>query len=166
MFTKMHLVPMNKGERRKELTIPRLELLAVLIAIRAANFVTKELRLKITDSILWTDSQCVLYWLKTKKPLSVFVENRIREIKLEEDVTFHYVNTLHNPSDYATSGLSVQEIMCSSLWWHGPSWLQEEDTFWPVRNPSDTAPEVLQQANSEVRKLNPEVSHVTVDEGK
>ena len=166
MFTKMHLVPMNKGESRKELAIPRLELLAVLIAIRVANFVTKELRLKITDRILWTDSQCVLYWLKTKKPLSVFVEDHIREIKLEKDVTFHYVKTLHNPLDYATSGLSVQEIMCSSLWWHGPSWLQEEDIFWPVRNPSDTAPEVLQQANSEVRKLNPEVSHVTVDEGK
>ena len=152
MFSKMRLVPMNKGERRKELTIPRLELLAVLIGIRAANFVTKELRLKITDRILWTDSQCVLYWLKTKKPLSVFVENRIREIKLEEDVTFRYVPTLHNPSDYATRGLSVQEIMCSSLWWHGPSWLQEEDTLWPVRNPSDTTPEVLQQANNEVRK--------------
>ena len=122
MFSKMRLVPMNKGERRKELTIPRLELLAVLIGIRAANFVTKDLRLKITDRILWTDSQSVLYWLKTKKPLSVFVENRIREIKLEEDVTFRYVPTLHNPSDYATRGLSVQEIMCSSLWWHGPSW--------------------------------------------
>ena len=166
MFSKMRLVPMNKGERRKELTIPRLELLAVLIGIRAVNFVTKELRLKITDRILWTDSQCVLYWLKTKKPLSVFVENRIREIKLEEDVTFRYVPTLHNPSDYATRGLSVQEIMCSSLWWHGPSWLQEEDMLWPVRNPSDTTPEVLQQANNEVRKSNPEVSHVTVDEGK
>ena len=90
---------------------------------------------------------------KTKKPSSVFLENHIREIKLEEDVTFRYVPTLHNPADYATRGLSVQEIMYSSLWWHGPSWLQEEDTFWPVRNPSDTTPEVLQQANSEVRKL-------------
>ena len=52
MFSKIHLVPMNKGESRKELTIPCLKLLAVLIGIREANFVTKELRLKITDRIL------------------------------------------------------------------------------------------------------------------
>ena len=67
IFSRMRLVPVNKGKGRKELTIPWLELLAVLIGIRAANFVTKQLRLKITDRILWTDSQCVLYWLKTKK---------------------------------------------------------------------------------------------------
>ena len=73
MFSKMRLVPVNKGKGRKELTIPSLELLAVIIGIRAANFVTKQLRLKITDRILWTDSQCVLYWLKTRKLLSVFV---------------------------------------------------------------------------------------------
>ena len=166
IFSKMRLVPVNKGKGRKELTIPRLELLAVLIGIRAANFVTKQLRLKITDRILWTDSQCVLYWLKTKKLLSAFVENRVGEIKLEKDISYRYVPTLYNPSDHATRGLSVQEIMCSSLWWHGPSWLQEDDTFWPVTSPSDIIPEVLQQANSEIRKSSVEVSHVTVEEGK
>ena len=46
IFSKMRLVPVNKGKGRKELTIPRLELLAVLIGIRAVNFVTKQLRLK------------------------------------------------------------------------------------------------------------------------
>ena len=86
MFSKMRLVPVNKGKGRKELTIPHLELLAVLIGIRAANFVTKQLRLKITNRILWTDSQCVLYWLETKKLLSVFVESRVREIKREKDI--------------------------------------------------------------------------------
>ena len=55
--------------------------------------------------------------------------------------------------------------MCFSLWWHGPSWLQE-DEFWPVKSPSDVIPEVLQQANSEIRKSNVELSHVTVDKGK
>ena len=166
MFSKMRLVPVNKGKGRKELTIPRLELLAVLIGIRAANFVMKHLRLKITDRILWIDLQCALYWLKTKKILSVFVEGRVREIKREKDITYGYVPTLYNPSDHATRGLSEQEIMCSSLWWHGPSWLQEDDKFWPVKSPSDIIPEVLQQANSEIRKSNLEVSHVTVDEGK
>ena len=87
LFSKMRLVPVNEGKGRKELTIPHLELLAVLIGIRAANFVTKQLRLKITDRILWTDLQCVLYWLKTKKLLSVFVESCVREIKREKYMT-------------------------------------------------------------------------------
>ena len=41
--------------------MPRLELLAMLIGVRAANFVSKELRLTIPEGILWTDSQCVLH---------------------------------------------------------------------------------------------------------
>ena len=89
-ISKMRLVPVNRGKNKKELTIPQLELLAILIGIRAVNFVTKELRLKISERILWTDSQCVLHWLKTKKPLSIFVENSLKEIKLEKDVSFHY----------------------------------------------------------------------------
>ena len=52
----------------------------MLIGIRAIKFVTKELKLKMARRIFWTDSQCVLHWLKTKKPLSVFIENRIEEI--------------------------------------------------------------------------------------
>ena len=134
----------SKKEKNKELTIPRLELLAVLIGIRAIKFVTKILRLKIARKILWTDSQCMLHWLKTKKPLSIFIENRIEEIKSERDVIFHYVATYHNPSDLATRGLSVQDIMCSSLWWYGPSWLHDDDTLWPAWNFSYVAPEVLQ----------------------
>ena len=45
----MRLVPANRGKNKRELTIPRLELLAILIGIRAVNFVTKELRLKISE---------------------------------------------------------------------------------------------------------------------
>ena len=162
----MRLALINRGKNKRELTIPRLELLAVVIGIRALKFVTKELRLKVPERILWTDSQCVLYWLKTRKPLSVFVENRIKEIKLEKDVTFCYVSTVDNPADFATRGLSVQEIKCSSLWWHGPSWLQDDDSLWPVGSYSDTAPEILQQTDNEVRKLKPscEVSNIAVDE--
>ena len=57
----------------------------MLIGVRAIKFVTKELKLR---RILWPDSQCMLHWLKTKKPLSVFIENHIEEIKSEKDVIF------------------------------------------------------------------------------
>lgn len=125
VFSRMRLVPTGKGKSKlKKLTILRLELLAVVIGVRAANFVVRELRLNISERFLWTDSQCVLHWLKTKKPLSVFVDNRIKEIKQQQNMTFRYIISSHNPSDSATRGLTVSELNKSSLWWHGPSWLE------------------------------------------
>ena len=48
--SKMRLAPITfkkeqKGKQRKEVTLPILELLAVLVGVRASNFVIKELRL-------------------------------------------------------------------------------------------------------------------------
>ena len=65
IFSKMRLIPviLKKKQRKiicKDITLPRLGLLAVLIGVRACNFVTKELKLPI---IIWTDSECVLHWM-------------------------------------------------------------------------------------------------------
>ena len=87
----------DKGKSKKEMTIPRLELLAVTIGVRAAKFVAKELKFSFTNRILWTDSTCVLHWLKTNKQLPLFVENRVAEIKRASDITFviyHQIKTL------------------------------------------------------------------------
>ena len=84
--------------------------MATLIGVRAANFVTKELYLNIDEQILWTDSQCALHWLKTKKPLPVFVENRIKEIQSQKNISFCYIASNQNPSDYTTRGLSAADI--------------------------------------------------------
>ena len=64
----------------KTITIPRLELLAVLIGIRCLKLVKGEVKLPFSGVLLWTDSQCVLKWISTSKDLSVFVKNRIVEI--------------------------------------------------------------------------------------
>ena len=60
------------------MSISQLELLALLIGMRSLKFVSNELKLENTKIILWTDLQCVLNWIKTKKPLSVFA--RLTEI--------------------------------------------------------------------------------------
>ena len=72
LYSKTKLAP-----RKNSISLPRLELLAVLIGIRCMKFVTKEINLKIEKKIIWTDSQCGLNWVKTNKPLSIFVKNRI-----------------------------------------------------------------------------------------
>ena len=58
------------------------------MGVRASNFVSRELKLPVEKRYLWTDSECVLHWIRTTKLLPVFVENRIKEIKRETDITF------------------------------------------------------------------------------
>lgn len=94
IFAKTRLAP------KKEVSIPRLELLAVVMGVRSLNFVKRELSLEISRVILWTDSQCVLHWIGSEKKLDTFVENRIKEIRLSENIEYSYISTRENPTDY------------------------------------------------------------------
>ena len=127
VFSKSRLASSGKGKgkSKKEITIPRLELLAVTIGVRAANFVAKELKLCPIKRMLWTDSACVLHWLKANRQLPLFVENRVAEIKRSSDITFCYIPSDQNPADLPTRGLPVNELANASLWWHGPMWLEK-----------------------------------------
>ena len=127
VFSKTRLAP-------QKITIPRLELLGVLIGIRALKFVERELCLPIANKILWTDSQCVLYWMRTTKPLPVFVSNRLKEIKSLPMVCFKYVPSEDNPADMATRGNTLTELS-TSIWWKGPHWLLDHEKEWPNWRP-------------------------------
>ena len=59
LFSKARIAP-----KRKTLTIPRLELLSVLIGVTSLPFLTRSLKIKVTDRILWTDSKSALQWIK------------------------------------------------------------------------------------------------------
>ena len=118
----------------KQLSIPRLELLGVLIGTRCLNYVTQHLQVPLTERILWTDSQCVLHWLKSHKPLPVFVQNRLKEITSHSDIKLRYVTTTQNPANVATRGVSTEELMNNDLWWHGPSWLTDDVIKCPSRD--------------------------------
>ena len=97
------------------MSLPRLELLAILIGTRVTNFVTKELRLSVAKRIILTDPQCVLYWLRNSKPFPVFVQNKISEIHQEKHVSLGYIPSEENPADMATGELTVSEIKQSKL---------------------------------------------------
>ena len=63
MFSKMRLAPVTssrgqKGKKCKDITLPRLELLAVLIGVRAGNFVTTELKVPISKNSLDRFQMC------------------------------------------------------------------------------------------------------------
>ena len=111
----------------KKLGTPRLELLAVLIGVQMLNFVQEQLQLPVEKKVLWTDNECVLHWIMSKKPLSTFVRNRVQEITETKDISFRYVVTSQNPADFATRGVSAQDLSKCELWWHGPEWLQDNE---------------------------------------
>ena len=64
---------------------------------------------------------------KSTKQLPVFIQNRIDEIRKEEDLIIGYVSSVQNPADFATRALSALEISRCKLWWHGPDWLQYDE---------------------------------------
>ena len=128
VFAKSRVAP------KKELSIPRLELLSVLIGCRSLEFVKKQLKSPNIKSILWTDSMCALSWIKGAKTTSVFVNNRISEITQSSNTVFKYINTRENPADLPTRGMSIKELLNCKLWWYGPPWLLGDQTTWPNWN--------------------------------
>ena len=125
IFSKSRIAPVSST------SIPRLELLGVLIGTRSLNFVQKSLRIPIIKKILWTDSQCVINWIKSTRPLPCFVENRLKEIRRTQDIEFRYVNTKNNPADMAIRGTTLNELRTNNMWWYGPDWLQQPEESWP-----------------------------------
>ena len=89
--------------------------MSTLIGVRSLRFVANEMKLNDHEKILWTDSQCVLSWLKQEKNKDTFVRNRVLEIKGKDDITFRYINTKHNPADLPTRGMPIDELKESKL---------------------------------------------------
>ena len=145
VYSKTRLSPRAKkaakSDARVEISIPRLELLALLIGTRAAHFVCQELHRAISCITVWSDSKCALHWISSTKQLSVFVDNRVREIKTLEGARFRYVPGGSNPADLPSRGVSLESLSTASLWWSGPAWLSQPEENWPpqefVVSPSD-----------------------------
>lgn len=125
IFSKTRLVP------NKQITIPRLELLAATIGVRCLKFVQNELKVEVSEKHIWIDSQCVINWINSKRALGTFVENRVKEIKQDKHMKVHYISTSENPADIASRGMGTQELKDNRLWWHGPKWLTQSKQEWP-----------------------------------
>lgn len=138
IFAKSKLCP------TKPISLPRLELMAVVVGVRMLKFVKAELGIPIKRCLVWTDSKCVLHWLRSVKLMTVFVSNRVKEINSHSGNEFRYVPTDKNPADLPSRGCSTSTLKSSCLWWHGPEFLQSSEADWPVTDlgPSPSEGEV------------------------
>jgi hypothetical protein len=119
----------------KKVTIPKLELTAVLLAARMIAFIKDAFMevIKFKEIYLWCDSQVALHWLHSDKDLPTYVSNRVEEIKaLISTNNIRYVTTKDNPADLLTRGITNDALNKSSVWWNGPQWLPHKNK-WPEK---------------------------------
>jgi len=117
----------------KPVTIPRMELIAAVVAARMDKLWRKELRLQLQDSVFWTDSTSVLKYIKNETSrFRIFVANRVSEIlKVSDASQWRFVNTAHNPADLASRGAKVEPFLNNKTWISGPSFLLQSEEDWP-----------------------------------
>ncbi|GFW34030.1 integrase catalytic domain-containing protein [Trichonephila clavipes] len=115
----------------KLLSIPRLELMACCVGVRLVNSILKALNMPDLKVTLWSDSTTALWWIKEYGNWSVFVANRVKEIRqLTQIQSWKYVPGNMNIADLLSRGCSPRQML-SSRWWEGPSWLKQNSEYWP-----------------------------------
>lgn len=138
----------TKVTPKTSLCIPRIELCAAVMGVKLVKWVLEHLR---TQNIpckvyYWTDATIVLSWIRGDiNRWPVFVANRIGFIHTESNFSqWHHISTHENPADHSSRGLTPTQLVQSNLYWHGPKWLSEPESNWPV---SDWT--FLEQTNAE-----------------
>ena len=146
LFSKARLGPIDG------LSLPRMELLGMVVGSRMLTFCEEQLKLPIIRKFLFSDSACCLQWIKSANRQPLFVENRLKELKSSKNTEFRYVNTTENPSDIATRGLEPELLKESKFWLNGPEWLSKPAKSWPTWG--------AENLTSEPRVLLAKISHL------
>lgn len=98
--------------------------MAVLLAARIYNFVSRSLDLHSLHAFFWSDSLIVLSWI-TNPPRDVFVRNRVSEIqKLTPTQNWDNVEGNQNPADIPSRVVSVSVLPGCDIRFHGPNFLR------------------------------------------
>ena len=147
IFSKASLTP------NKDISIPRLELLAAVIGVRCTKFVERELNVTLEQKHMWLDSQCVLSWIGSRRTFSTFVENRLKEIREQKEIKFHYIASSENPADMVSRGIGTKDLRDNDLWWNGPEWLLSPSDRWPVWTMNEIDSDTSEQENPEGKTI-------------
>ena len=141
VFAKAHVAP------AKTLTIPRMELLAALLAVKVRQVALYHLKHPVHQVMHWSDSLTVLFWLNDdSQRFQAFVYNKLNKIRQSTcPEEWRWVPTEQNPADWATRGKSPTALVPSSLWLRGPPFLREAKECWPPTPALVRTSEVLRE---------------------
>ena len=81
---------------------------------------------------MWSDSQIVLYWLKSTRVAEAIHQHSHPRSK-DADIYFQLdvPPYNYNPSDLLARGITANQLKTSSRWKHGPTWLPNRSQ-WPL----------------------------------
>ncbi|XP_043471598.1 uncharacterized protein LOC122504516 [Leptopilina heterotoma] len=127
-----YVVGKSRVSPLKPISIPRMELQGALIGSRLADFVTRELEMKIDERYFWTDSRNVLSWINADPhKYQAFVAHRLGEIsEITSPHEWRWVSTRDNPADVATRDRGKIEVQLSK-WLQGAEFLKKTSDNWP-----------------------------------
>lgn len=144
-----------KGKSRvaplKQMTIPRLELTAAMLAVRVDKLIRTELQLTLESSVFWTDSTAVLKYIRNdNKRYKTFVANRVHTIReMTEVKQWRHIETKLNPADCASRGCKAIALTQSTTWLSGPHFLRKQNSEWPK---SDIDTQTCNDGDVEVKR--------------
>ena len=123
----------NRVDPLKQLSMPRLELQAAVLAVRLNCLIKQELTVNIEDTIFWSDSKTVLQYIANEsRRFHTFVANRVSEIHDASNLApWRHVSGRLNPADDCTRGLRVAELNHHCRWLAGPNFLSQPEDSWP-----------------------------------
>ena len=142
------VIAKSKVTPLKKLTIPKLELCAVLLTSKLVQTVSAQLSVDPSNVFGWSDSTITLQWLRTHHSLKTYVSNRVTATTSRLPAShWKHVPTRDNPADINSRGMTITELIDTSIWWEGPPWLRDS----PDHRPSQ--PEALSGQVPEVKNL-------------
>ena len=129
IFARCKTVPADKS-------IPRAELLAIVLNASTGHTVYISLKGFITKRIHMTDSLVVLSWLNNiEKGLNVYVRNRVIEVHRLTDVhRWYHIGSKNMLADIGTrKGATIKDVSDDSVWINGQNWTKGEESTFPIK---------------------------------
>ncbi|GFW71990.1 DUF5641 domain-containing protein [Trichonephila clavipes] len=109
-------------------TIPRMELPEAVIGVRLTNSVVEALGWRNVTTYYWSDSTTALAWILRGENWSVFVRNRVQEIKLCNPTSWRHIPGNRNPADLTSRGFKAKYLVYLR-WWKGQRWMKSAFEF-------------------------------------
>ena len=116
----------------KQLSVPRLELCAAVVAVKLDIIIRRELELELLQSTFWSDSKIILSYIRSEsKRFQIFEGNRVSFIRENTSPEqWQFIPGSLNPADVASRGCMADAL--PDTWYTGPVFLSCHKSAWPT----------------------------------